>query len=400
MSETLYFNDDLDAILHQKAEVNSEWVEPNLYDLNDDRDRAAVHHRVKSGHIETVVDNVDVIADELYEIDNPSKKDDVAARAEYVEDIKNQGTGFGTWVEFPQDKKLVRYPDVDDHRRLRTARFRNIVTDNEQNSLYDANVAVYGLSVGSSVVEALSMAGVGGKYILGDFDKLAPTNLGRFRTGFENIGKDKLGIVADKISKTDPYIEQIHHAKGFNSSAIDELLDNNPDVMFDEVDNMAAKALMRIVARKNGIPLVMATDLGDRSVIDVERYDLKSEEVKPFHGKLSELEVEKMANGEMTEDELRRMPAKILGLRHVTTRMLQSVVEVDKTLAGLPQLGSTATVGGVLASTAAREIILGNKLNSGRYVFNPKQTLKLAPQADIPTALKTAAHFIRSQRAK
>lgn len=160
---------------------------------------------------------------------------------------------------------------------------------------------------------------------------------------------------------------------------------------------MPAKALMRIVARRHGIPLVMASDVGDKSIIDVERYDI-DKDTKPFHGNVSESDLQALANGEMPEAAMRKLPAKIIGIRNVTTRMLQSVMQIGETIPGMPQLGSAATVGGVLASTVAREIILDRAMPTGRYIFSPKQTLKLQPQATIPEALRTAAAFIRSSR--
>lgn len=380
--------DDLATLLDERREAPIVWSEPTVYDATNPTDAQALKQALTSGRITTVRDGIDAIAGELFEYEQPSLKNDAAAREAYVSGIAEQGTAYGKWVEFPWSQSLVRFPDQEQHRALRTSRNRNLVTDAEQDTLYESKVAVFGLSVGSNIVEKLVLSGIGGTIIMGDPDHISPTNLNRITGSFHDVGTAKIDHMARKISESDPYIKQVHYRDGFRPEITEELAEIGPDLIFDEVDNLPAKAQMRAFAKEQGIPLIMATDLGDRSLIDVERHDL--EDVKPFGGRLKTAQYEALLDGTLSDEERMKLTTRIVGLRHVTTRMLQSVVKIDTELSGMPQLGVAASAGGALSAIAAREIILGRNLPSGRYVMSPKEILGLDPQASVREFLAAA----------
>lgn len=365
----------MDELLQGSTEQTTEWSTPEIFDMSEPVDQVVLRRRFAESKVAGTVDSVSAIANELYELQNPDKQADTERRATFVSTITEQGAAYGKWVLFPWSNKLVRYPEREMHRELRTSRFKNLVTDEEQDKLYDATVAAFGLSVGSSVVEGLVSAGVGGRIIMGDPDRIAPTNLGRIRASFLDVGARKLDVMAKKISEADPYLEQVHFPEGFTQECLGELALLGPDVLFDEVDNFAAKAQMRRFAREQRIPLIMATDVGDRSLVDVERYDL--EDAQPFHGRLTEQEVEDLAEGRVSRQEMGNMTVRVVGMENISQRTLQSFMEAGKTLPGIPQLGTTASIGGNLATIAARQIILGRDLPTGRY-FSADQMLDAA----------------------
>ncbi|MDB5185192.1 MAG: UBA/THIF-type binding protein [Candidatus Saccharibacteria bacterium] len=386
---------DIDSFL-ENTQAPMVWQQPEQFKLDSEAAVNELGERIASGVVTSVIDPVEAIADDLYELHNPAIKADDAARAAFVSDVLAQGKAFGTWHHMPWSGALVRFPDVADHRALRTSRNRNLITAPEQAVLYASKMAIFGLSVGSNIVERLVLSGIGGSIAMGDFDRLSPSNLNRINGVFSDVGAGKIDLMARKISEVDPYIEQTHFHQGFNASIVPELSSFAPSVIFDEVDQMQAKAQMRAFAMEQGVPLIMATDLGDRSLIDVERHDLGT--AKPFHGKVKKELFDRMVSGDISDDERKKLTAKIVGLRHVTTRMLESLMEVEKTIPGLPQLGTTASMGGSLAAVAAREIVLGHELPSGRYVSSPKTVLKLKPQASAPAMAKTARSFIKSSK--
>lgn len=389
----------LETALSERARMPHEWSSPLHFDLTDPNHREQLEARINSGEVQSVYDTVDIIANDLFELRNPGSKHVAEDRQQFVEDIKTQGSAFGTWVLFPWSKELVRYPDIDDHRAMRTSRNRNLITDAEQARLYEAKVAVFGLSVGSNIVERLVSSGIGGTIIMGDPDHIDPTNLNRINGSFSDVGTKKIHSMARKISEIDPYIHQVHFDQGVTVDNIDELDVHRPSLLFDEVDDFQAKAVLRQYAKANRVPLIMATDLGDRSILDVERHDLGDN--KPFNGRIKPEDFTRLLAGDLDDKERGRLMIKIVGLRHVTVRMLESVMHVDNNLLpGLPQLGSTATMGASLATVAAREILLGRDLPSGRYVSSPKSLLELSPQTSVPVGLKTVAEFVKAQRAK
>ena len=208
----------------------------------------------------------------------------------------------------------------------------------------------------------------------------------------------KIDYVACKVSAIDPYIVQVHFRDGLSDANIDDLRAHNPDVVFDEVDNLSIKAKIRQFGQETKTPVVMATDLGDRSLIDVERHDRAK--TKPFGGRLKPAEFAKLANGNFTDAEKMKYMMKIVGLRHVTTRVLSSAMQTGDTLAGLPQLGTTADIGGGLAAIAAREIILGRRMATGRYVNNTRRLLGLKPQGTIKHTKGVVADFVRFTKSK
>lgn len=387
---------DLEMQLTQHLRKPVQWSPPTEFDLTSTEARHELGNRFSVGEIRTVFDPVVEVANDLYEYNHPDKKDDVQRREAFVDDILRQGSQYGRWFLFPWSGELVRYPEMAEHRALRTSRNRDLITADEQSRLYDSTVAVFGLSVGSKVVENLVTSGIGGKIIIGDPDSITPSNLNRLSAGFTDVGSLKLDTAAKNISEIDPYIEQVHFTDGVTNENLELLNEHKPAVVFDEVDDLAIKAALRKFGDKAGVPIVMATDLGDRSLIDVERYDLS--DTKPFNGRLKPAEVESLAEGSVSPERVLKLMMKIVGIRHITSRMLQSAMEIDKTLPGMPQLGTTAAVGGAHAAIAAREIILGRKLSSGRYVCSPKKTLHLQPQATVKEGLGTVKSFVQNMR--
>lgn len=389
MSELTFADDrdatDIDSLIAEHARQPKEWQRPVEFDLENGIDSYTLEQAFAAGEVSEVVDGVDHIADDLFEYEHPDQKGDDDKREQFVDEIKSQGNKFGKWFLFPWSGELVRYPDMAQHRALRTSRNRNLITDAEQDKLYDSTIAVFGLSVGSKVVEQLVGSGIGGTLILGDPDHITPSNLNRISGGFSHVGMKKIHKVASEISAADPYIEQVHFTDGVTEENLEALGEHRPNIIFDEVDDLRMKALIRQYAKKEGIPVVMATDLGDKSIIDVERYDL--EDAKPFGGRLKDSELEKLYSGDVTAEEIQRYMVKIVGIAHVTPRVMESVLQVGNTLSGLPQLGTTATKGGAAAAVTAREILLGHDVPSGRHV-----------EAKKGSRIKAASEFMQTIR--
>lgn len=367
MSERQH-DDGLDILLEAHTRPPITWQPPVPFDLSDRSDRRELKSLLALGQITSVIDRIDHIAADLYELQNPDKMDDVQGRQAFVESIKAQGAEYGTWFYFPWADEVERFPDKDEHRALHTSRDRNLITAEEhRDTLYQATVVVQGLSVGSNVLENLATAGVGGKLVTGDPDIITPSNLNRIRSPFSSVGNGKVDDGATKVSRIDPYIEQVHFREGATRENLQDLLDLRPDLIFDEIDNLPMKAVLRQFAREHGIPLVMATDVGKTALVDVERYDLPGTE--PFHGRLDDDEFSRLARGDITPQERVALMFKIIGREHIDERTMASFMQVGQTLPGLPQLGTTAAKGGAKAVELARDIIIGQPVPSGRTVI-------------------------------
>lgn len=322
-------------------------------------------------------ENIDELATELAEYRTGKKgashNDELAARDHMLE--------TSNLVHLPWSRELVRYPEQSDHLLLRTARNRNLLTLEEQEALYrDVRPAVFGLSVGSNIVDSLTQAGMGEAYLLADYDRLAPTNLNRIRANMADVGLRKTVIAGRKMAMIDPYIDQLHLNSGYVEAETDEVLREwRPTIIFDEVDNFSVKAMLRRVARELKAPLVMVGDIGDNAIVDVERYDI-DENQQPFNGKVPEDIYERLLRNEQLDDMERvEVLLAINGIENISDRLVMSVG--DESLSGsVPQLGSTAARGASLAERITRSIALKkDELPSGTYVDNPNSVLGVKP---------------------
>ncbi|MGB4762305.1 MAG: ThiF family adenylyltransferase [Candidatus Saccharimonas sp.] len=304
------------------------------------------------------------------------------------------------WVYIPWQDELVRYGDQGVHRQLRTSRNRPLITREEQTTLYDARVAVFGLSVGSKIVEQLSETGIGGAFLLGDYDTLDITNTNRLRADVRQVGESKVSIAAKKLSIVDPYIEQVHLANGYTAAADVALDEFVPNIIIEEVDDIATKAMIRACAASRGIPVVMVGDLGEKTVADVERYDYG--DAKFFNGKLSKKFVQELIEGRtLTLNEKQQALIRLNGgLLHIPARVVASAAAMKRgDIGGIPQLGVTAAGGAVVADTLVRDILLGRNVPSGSHTVNWRTALALESPSTPKEAVGIYKEFWRTRKA-
>ncbi|GGC66680.1 hypothetical protein GCM10011410_19160 [Hoyosella rhizosphaerae] len=383
---------ELDDLMNARhVHLSDSWEAPTVFAGAVRDDQIALTKLLQDRPDIAVVDPVRHIADDLFEFRNPDKIDNTAARRKFLDAAIHDGSEWGTWVYFPWKRAIVRFPNPDDHWGLRTFRNRNLITASESEVLRAATVAVFGLSVGSNIVDQCVQTGIGEKIVMGDTDTVSPTNLNRIRAAMSDVGLPKVVVQARKVSESNPFVEQVHLERGYTPSSDTVLDEHRPDVIVDEVDDVVSKARIRRYAQSRGIPVVMVADLADKAVIDVERHDQGN--VTPFLGRLSQQEFEMLCEGGGTEKERRQALVKIVGARHISPKMLASVMQIGTSLAGFPQLGSAATAGGALASVVIREIILDRKMRSGHYVFSPKRILDLQRDMSIPATAATMWNF-------
>jgi len=389
--------DSLEFKLESAARFDRAWHKPEEYTLSDKTDKRILDRKFDNNEIISVSDNLDLIANELFSIDNPELSSDKLSKDEYVSNILGQGSSYGSWFLFPWSQTLVHFPPQEDHRRLRTARNRNLITEEEQRVLYAATLAIFGMSVGSNVVDKLVLSGIGGKLVLADPDSIQPTNLNRINGGFFDVGSKKIEYVARKISETDPYIEQVHIKERVDAESLNQITnEHQPDILIDEVDDLSAKVAIRLEGSASSKPIIMATDLGDKSIIDIERHD-REKQTKPFNGQLKTDDIKALL-GNSDSQVAKKALTKIIGIKNITPRLLDSFMEQGKSLAGIPQLGMTASMGGSLVALAAREILLDRKIDSGRYIFSPKNMFNLHSPTPFSVGVRTLINFAKSSK--
>ncbi len=282
---------------------------------------------------------------------------------------KKKAWELGSWVYFPWSGQLVHVLAQDDFEALRTIRNRDLITAEEQKKLFDFEIACFGMSVGSASAQALAITGISRRIKLIDGAVISGSNLNRILTGVTSIGKSKAQIIAEQIYEMNPYatVESFDKVTAPN---IDQIFDKPWPIQLaiDEIDDIEMKVRLRAEARKRKIPVLMATEIGDTVILDVERYDL--EPTRPlFHGKVPGIEdlLEKKI-----EDyrEWTKHAVGIIDPHNMSIKMQKSLLKIGTTIVTHPQLGSTVMMTGGVLAFAAKNIALGNSLESGRYVIS------------------------------
>jgi molybdopterin/thiamine biosynthesis adenylyltransferase len=281
---------------------------------------------------------------------------------------------LGTWVFYPWSNQLVHVLAQDDFEALRTIRNRDLITIKEQSALASFDAICFGMSVGSAGALALAISGISRRIKLVDGAVISGSNLNRILTGVSSVGKAKSTVVGQLIYEMNPY-STVDATDKVTAKNISKLF-NKPwrsKVAIDEIDDIEMKVSIRIEARKRGIPVVMATELGDTVMIDVERFDLEPD--RPlFHGLVPGIE-KTIDTPPENHREWMKYAVKIIDPHNMPIKMQESLLKIGTTIVTHPQLGSTVMMtGGALAFTV-KNIALGSSIKSGRYVISLENTL-------------------------
>ena len=315
------------------------------------------------------IDALSIARDELFVVRHPEfRKTPFTTSAAWKMFVKEM-KGRDCWMYWPADRIAVRMFDEAIYFELRTARNKNLITKEEQDAYRNLSIGIAGLSVGSSILSALVLSGGPKKIKIADFDTLEPTNLNRIRAGIPDLTSKKIELAARDVWRVDPFAELSLWDKGLPENGVEEFIQGRPrlDIVIDEMDNLALKTMIRIVARRERIPVLMATDNGDGIMLDVERFDLEPKR-RIFHGLVGNLTVAQARNA--TGKKWFELAEKIIGISYMPKRHKESLREIGKTLAGVPQLGTDAMSAGAVMSLAVRRIASGVPLVSGKYVFD------------------------------
>ena len=298
----------------------------------------------------------------------------------------------GVWSYYPWLEVALRTLEPEALFELRTNRNRNLVTRSEQVVLRRAHVAIAGLSVGSNILSALVRHGIGRTFSLADHDNLATSNLNRTQGSLLDVGAPKCQLAAHALWELDPFASCISYPQGLDDDTVGAFVADS-DAVFDEVDDFRVKVQLRLMAQLHGKPLLMATNLGDTVLIDVERWDRPHDGLEPFNGQLDGVSLQDLTRTGLAPEDVSRFAAQVIGVDNVPLRALASLPLINRELVGRPQVASTAGVAAGLAAMAARSVLLGAPLRSGRYRFSLTDACGLP--ADRGTADERAAVMAR-----
>ncbi len=311
---------------------------------------------------------------ELFEITHAELINDPAfanKRADFILQCLNGTDGklLGNWIYYPWSGRLVHTVTEAEYLALRTNRNRNLITAEEQETIRAFRVGAVGLSVGSGVATALAYSGMAKQIKLAEFDTLETSNLNRIRARIDQIGQRKIGIVAEQIYEIDPYAELSFMTAGLQPEVLSEFVlgDPKPQLIFEIIDSFAMKIYLRQMAREARIPVIMVTNIGDRVILDVERYDCDPN-TPFFNGRAGQVPNDILTSPDLSTTDKHKYAVALAGVSHIPQRALDSVAEIGKTLVGRPQLVSTVTIASGFCAYLARRIALNDPVQGSWLV--------------------------------
>lgn len=281
---------------------------------------------------------------------------------------------LGTWAYFQWKNQLVHVLAQPDFEALRTTRNRELITSKEQQELLDFKVAAFGMSVGNAGALALAISGISRNIKLIDGAVISGSNLNRILTGISNVGKGKALSVGQQIYEMNPY-SNIAYFGLANKENIGGILDDpwGTDLVIDEIDDIEMKVRIRYEARLRRIPVIMATELADTVILDIERFDLEPN--RPLlHGVMPG--IERLLDRPIENyREWTKYAVNIINPDNMTIKMQESLMRIGSTIVTHPQLGSTVMMTGGILAFATKSIALNSAIKSGRYVISLEREL-------------------------
>lgn len=333
-----------------------------------------------------VIEAYERSVEEYYYIINPTiKKGSIKCKKKIIEELNIEDI----WIYYPWQKKAIHTVNESVYYKLRTARNRNVITENEQQNYRNFRIGIVGLSVGSNALSSLVYTG-GPKHIrIADFDTIEVSNLNRIKATLLNIGENKAITAARNTWEVDPFADIDIWGKGVSMDTLEEfILKDKINLFVDTMDNLYLKVQARLLCKKYGVPVLMITENGDSTILDVERYD--NENVPLFQGRVSEKDIKNAA--EFDQKKWLSFALRIISPEYLTEEMQDSILNLGRTLAGVPQIATSVNIGGSVLAYAVRKIANKYELPTGRYIISLED--KLTPgynskEEIIKRAIKT-----------
>ena len=343
------------------------------------------------------VDEIESQVSELIKLRNPTRnfsKEELLREVDKFFEI-NGKFDYGNWVYYPWKNTIVHILPENEFVQVRTIRNQYKITPAEQEKLSQKKIGIVGLSVGQSIAMALALERGCGELRLADFDTLELSNMNRIRASVTDLGLNKSTIAAREIMEIDPYLKITLFEEGINEDNIEDFFSGGGDLdlVVDECDSLDIKILLREVARKKRIPVIM--DTSDRGMLDIERFDLEPER-EIFHGYLGNIDYRDLKNLSMKEKVT--FGLKMTGLETLSSRMKASLMEINQSITSWPQLASAVFLGGALGSNTARNILLDQMTESGRFFVDLDDLIQIKLEKPVSNSTGEVAQLDESVR--
>jgi len=332
-------------------------------------DLSIVSHRrlfdkLKSKKVK-IVDTIENQFRELFYIKNPRA---LVNKKEVIFNKKPKTL----WVYYPWHNTLVHILNEKDFYLVKTARNQNLITKDEQRVLKKAKIGLAGLNIGNPIALSLVFQGFI-NFKIADNDILELSNLNRLAAGLRliDLGENKALLTKRQILDINPFCKVICYLDGINEENIyDFLVKPRIDIIVEEMDDLLMKIKIRELARKFRIPVIMVTGNGPNVIIDIERYDLNPN-IPLLNGYLKNWVVNKIKTSkDLSFMEKIELAKNFIQSKFLTKKLIDSFGLIGKELVGIPQIADVSFLRAGVANFFIREILLGKRILSGRYLLN------------------------------
>ncbi len=298
-----------------------------------------------------LVDLFELFLKDLFEYRFPSfyKRPSDEEFSNFKKDYENEEGAI--WVYYPWLRKVFKILNESDYFEVLTSRNKPYVSHEEQRNFYEFNVGIVGMSVGQSSALTIARGGGSKNIKIADPDIISPSNLNRLHLGISSVGKSKVSEVKKSMLEINPFLNIKEYTEGFTNGNSDDFFtkDFKIDVVIDACDDFMAKLEIRKLASKYQVPVIMATDLGDGSLIDIERYDIDPN-LQPFGGRHKMLK---------DPGSFLNAAIAIISPENIPTTLMDRFFQIGKTAPTHPQLANSVFLSGALVSYLIR--CLANK---------------------------------------
>lgn len=294
----------------------------------------------------------------------PAEKEFKEFKSNYLKENR------GVWVFYPWLETAYKIPIEDDYFEILTARNKPYVSEEEQDNFYNFNVGIIGLSVGQSTALTIIRGGGAKNIKIADPDTIDPSNLNRLNSTIQSIGKKKTEEVAQKMLEINPFLNVKTYEEGLTEKNATDFFtkDFKLNVIVDACDCFPIKILIRKLASKFKIPVIMTTDIGDGSLVDIERYDINPK-TRPFGGRYEKIK---------DPNDFLKAAITIISPEYIPLTLQDRFFEIGKTTPTHPQLANSVYFGGTLVSYVIRSIANNKEIVDERIfvdydeIFDPK----------------------------
>ena len=295
---------------------------------------------------------------------------------------------FGEPVYYPETGNLVWYPLREWHTISLLARNSMLLQDPERKITWDEQrkifnhltIAVAGASVGKSALTAVHKLLHPGRLKVGDVKGYQPSNANRAEIRWDDIGEPKAQRAALHIHEIDPFIPISVYQSGITVDTIKSFVSGNPefhepgaDYIIEETDDPRIKILIREEARRTRKILFMVTDIGTGVQLDIRNFRDYPEDTLAFGISDEELFTKKRLaeDNPANRDLFFQFAFALIGNNWEKIPAFKEYIHGElrtPLVGGVPQLGTSAGIGGNLVALRIGLMALGHTFSERTFI--------------------------------